>query len=75
MDIKVEIKRTKHSTPCKFCQKEISKGDLRIVIRSYGFHSQDSAYIHVPCFLDWIKNEMADLLKIREVYNPSRRRI
>jgi RNase P subunit RPR2 len=73
MDMRVEIKPTAHSTHCKFCHREIKKGDFRVVIRSYAYHAQESEYLHVPCLQNWIRKEMRDILATKDIMNPSRR--
>jgi hypothetical protein len=79
MEIYVERKLTKHLTPCKFCSKEIQKGDLRVVVRSYGYHQQESLYAHPHCFKLWIEHEVNSALSrdkdfnINLGINPSRR--
>jgi hypothetical protein len=78
MEMRIERKPTSHSTPCKFCNKEIIKGDYRVIIRSLGYHKQDSVYIHPRCLGEWMEKEMIYLRASKENkenlnINPSRR--
>lgn len=76
MDMSVEIKRTAHSTPCKFCHEEIKKGDFRVNIRSYGYDSMDSAYTHLSCLQNWLEKEKREILAPKDInINPSRRNL
>jgi hypothetical protein len=77
MEISVQKKPTKHSTPCSICKGEITKGDYRVILRSCGYHSQDSAYMHVWCLRAWLDKEIRTLSALTKdtAINPSRRDI
>lgn len=77
MNVTVAIKLTAHKNPCYICRKEITKGDIRMLIRSIGYHQQESLYVHPRCLVDWTEREIAliasgaELIKVK--INPSRR--
>lgn len=73
----MERKPTAHQTLCRFCHKDIKKGDLRFTVRNYGYHSQESMYAHPKCLVNWMEDEVIILRKNEskpsEQVNPSRR--